>query len=388
MSLIELQIPKLVEEHSSNQPPLPSPKAATSLIFDASISQHEKVIPNEFVWPDNIDERPSLESSQLLLLPSVDMGEFLSGDPTAISNATRLVDEACRKHGFFSVVNHGVNLDLVREMGEEIHLFFGMSLSEKMRAERKLGESYGYASSFTDRFASNLPWKETLSLSFSAHDNQSSTMVENFFLRKMGEDQRRFGKTAQKYCESMNALSLEILELLGMSLGINRNHYREFFEKNDSLMRINYYPKCQTPDKTMGTGPHSDPTSLTILHQDEIPGLQVFVDGKWLTVPPNPNAFVINIGDTLWALTNGIYKSCLHRAVVNNTTVRKSIAFFLNPDKNRTVIPPTDLVNKENPRLYPDFTWKELFKFVQTHYRSDTKTLDAFATWLENNKDE
>lgn len=105
-------------------------------------------------------------------------------------------------------------------------------------------------------------------------------------------------KVYREYCEAMCKLSLGIMELLGMSLGVGRRHFKEFFQGNDSIMRLNYYPPCQRPDLALGTGPHCDPTSLTILHQDQVGGLQVFVDGKWHSISPNPNAFVVNIGDT------------------------------------------------------------------------------------------
>ena len=96
----------------------------------------------------------------------------------------------------------------------------------------------------------------------------------------------------------MSRLSLGIMELLGMSLGVGRAHFKEFFKENDSIMRLNYYPPCQKPDLTLGTGPHCDPTSLTILHQDQVGGLQVFVDDEWRSISPNFDAFVVNIGDT------------------------------------------------------------------------------------------
>lgn len=96
----------------------------------------------------------------------------------------------------------------------------------------------------------------------------------------------------------MNNLSSQIMELLAISLGVNQNHFKEFFEDNESIMRLNYYPPCQQPDQVLGTGPHCDPTSLTILHQDNVDGLQVFVDNQWHLISPNPNAFVVNIGDT------------------------------------------------------------------------------------------
>ena len=105
----------------------------------------------------------------------------------------------------------------------------------------------------------------------------------------------------------MSTLSLGIMELLGMGLGVGRKYFREFFEGNDSIMRLNHYPPCQKPDQTLGTGPHRDPTSLTILHQDQVGGLQVFVDEQWHFIRPNPDALVINIGDTFMVRLSNCY---------------------------------------------------------------------------------
>ena len=107
-----------------------------------------------------------------------------------------------------------------------------------------------------------------------------------------------YRRVYQDYCEAMSKLSLWIMELLAISLGVDRTYFKEFFEENDSIMRLNYYPPCQKPDLTLGTGPHCDPTSLTILHQDQVDGLQVFVDNEWRSISPNFKAFVVNIGDT------------------------------------------------------------------------------------------
>lgn len=115
-------------------------------------------------------------------------------------------------------------------------------------------------------------------------------------------------KVYQEYCNAMSKLSLGIMELLGMSLGINRESFKEFFQDNESIMRLNYYPPCQKPELTLGTGPHCDPTSLTILHQDTVGGLQVFVDGEWRSISPNVTAFVVNIGDTFMVICIFIYK--------------------------------------------------------------------------------
>ncbi|MCL7023062.1 hypothetical protein MKW94_020849 [Papaver nudicaule] len=259
--------------------------------------------------------------------------------------------------------------------------FFSQPLTEKLKAQGKPGELCGYASSFTGRFSTKLPWKETLSMRFTPQEQENDHKI--YMLQKMGDSFLDFGKVYQDYCDSMNKLSLGIMELLGISLGVGKNHFKEFFQGNDSIMRLNYYPICQKPELTLGTGPHCDPTSLTILHQDDVGGLQVFVNNQWRSITPDTQAFVVIIGDTFMALSNGKYKSLLHRAVVNSETPRKSLAFFLCPDNQKLLVPPKELINKESPRMYPDFTWEMFLEFTQMH-RSDEKTLDAFTNWIQH----
>lgn len=65
-------------------------------------------------------------------------------------------------------------------------------------------------------------------------------------------------------------------------------------------MAVNYYPQCPEPELTYGLPAHTDPNALTILLQDlQVAGLQVLQGGKWLSLKPQADAFVVNIGDQL-----------------------------------------------------------------------------------------
>ena len=73
----------------------------------------------------------------------------------------------------------------------------------------------------------------------------------------------------------------------------------------------------------------------------------------------------------------------MHRAVVNKEMERKSLVYFVCPREDKVVRAVEELVDKQGgTRIYPDFTWSDLFTFTQTHYRADNSTLVSFFSWL------
>lgn len=98
----------------------------------------------------------------------------------------------------------------------------------------------------------------------------------------------------------MQNLALEILSFMAKALGMDPKEMKEIFEEGCQKMRMNYYPPCPQPELVMGLNPHTDGIGLTILLQvNEMEGLQIKKDRKWVPLKPLPDAFVINIGDML-----------------------------------------------------------------------------------------
>ncbi|KAL0919111.1 hypothetical protein M5K25_011186 [Dendrobium thyrsiflorum] len=268
-------------------------KSSNIIIFDSSQLCNQASIPSQFFWP----QTDLSCSCKQLKAPIIDLNGFLTGDKSSTKIAIDLVHSACSDHGFFQVINHGVDSSLMQDALNCIDEFFRLPLAEKLKARRKGQSKWGYAGAHTDRFTDKLPWKETLSLGYDSVASQS--VFVDYLTSTLGNGFKEMGIVYQRYCDAMTKLSLSIMELLGISLGVDGGHYREFFAESTSILRCNYYPPCQEPELTFGTGPHCDPTSLTILlQQDEVDGLQVFSGGEWRVVRPLPGALVINIGDT------------------------------------------------------------------------------------------
>ena len=97
----------------------------------------------------------------------------------------------------------------------------------------------------------------------------------------------------EDYATGTEKLAVQLTELVAEGLGIKSTTFSQYFEESStSTVRMNYYPPCPQPSKTLGILPHSD-----FLLQDTVPGLQVLKDNEWITVQPSQDALVVNVGD-------------------------------------------------------------------------------------------
>ena len=97
----------------------------------------------------------------------------------------------------------------------------------------------------------------------------------------------------------MVKLGVVLFKLLSKALGLNPTHLIDMECCRGHALLLHYYPLCPEPNLALGTSRHSDPSFLTILLQDQLGGLQVLHNERWVDVSPLPEAFVVNVGDLL-----------------------------------------------------------------------------------------
>lgn len=106
--------------------------------------------------------------------------------------------------------------------------------------------------------------------------------------------------TLEEYLLQLQKLGMTLLSLIGEAVDIDKGETLEIFEDGMQSIRATYYPPCPQPDLVVGLTPHSDAAGITILLQvNDVEGLQVKNDGKWIPVNFLPDAFVVNVGDIL-----------------------------------------------------------------------------------------
>ncbi|XP_059661727.1 gibberellin 2-beta-dioxygenase 8-like [Cornus florida] len=297
------------------------------------MAPEEEMLPEDFVLVDEYCELPIIDVSRL------NGGEF------DVEECKREIVKASEEWGFFQVVNHGIPGEILDRMRSEQVRVFEKPFEVKEKEEGLPFKSGSYRwGTKTAKYPSQLSWIEAFHVPMTSfqnlddHTNLSSTMVQ--------------------FATTVSELARKFVEILAENMGQNTT----FFEKNclpsTCYIRMNRYPPCPVAPEMFGLVKHTDSDFLTILHQDQIGGLQLYKDGKWMAVKPNQETLVINIGDLFQAWSNGVYKSVEHRVVTNNQVQRFSTAYFVCPFDE------TKIQSCIEPSIYRTFSFGEFRKQV------------------------
>ncbi|CAK9257378.1 unnamed protein product [Sphagnum jensenii] len=322
-------------------------------------------VPHDKYEEDN--EFPILDLSGCLLdHPSMGfVGQVGHGNDDELI-AKKMV-EAAEKWGFFGVMNHSVSLELITRLQAHARRFFNLPMEQKLKGGRTEKTRTGYVAGSPNFFPQKW-WSEAMYLDW------NPTQLQQFFERVWSQecDYHDIRADVLEYTAAMGKLAQRILSILAAGLGVNRNQFNRYFrEESTSVLRINHYPPCPHPDKIEGLDEHRDPTLITILHQDDVGGLQILKDGKWVGIQPNPKTFIVNIGDILMMMSNERFQSVMHRAVTNSSKPRMSLVFACIPVDDDVITIPEKLVDSNHPAKFIPFTWKDFRKNIYCEDRVD-----------------
>ncbi len=311
----------------------------------------------------NLDKHPVAEKGSIdEQVPIIDIADLVQDSSSEAARAAiKDIAQACQTWGFFQVINHGINANLIENVWDQTRAMFALPSEEKMSVLRSKDNPWGF---YPNELTKNQrDKKEVFDFTREGVDpiyGQCNRWLAN---------QETFKSTMQDYFDACTGLSLTLLEAFSIGLDLPPDHMRDDFANNHTgFMRLNYYPledpmagldMEHQPVADLGIHHHTDAGALTVLLQDDVGGLQVYNNGHWHNVQPVTGAIVINTGDMMQVWSNDIYQAPIHRVLAMETRKRYSLPFFFNPSASSNVCPLPTVVNDQRPSRYHSIGWAD-----------------------------
>ncbi|KAI3918742.1 hypothetical protein MKX01_042062 [Papaver californicum] len=263
---------------------------------------------------------------ETLKLPLIDLS---SSDGISTS---KLIHQACVESGFFYLINHGVEGELIKRVFDESKKFFSLPVEEKMKLERK--GLTGYTPMCSETLD---PTLETGDLKESVYIGPLNGVdhVQNQWPSEEVLPQWR--PTMELYYEKLISTAKRLITLIALALKLDENFFEDVGALHNPMgfVRLLHYPGEQIASnkEIYGASAHSDYGMVTLLVTDGVRGLQICREKDkqpriWEDVPHVDKAFIVNIGDMMERWTNCLFRSTLHRVTLTMEE-RYSVLYFL-----------------------------------------------------------
>ncbi|KAL6349519.1 hypothetical protein AAG906_034176 [Vitis piasezkii] len=319
-------------------------------------------IPKEYIRPQEeltsignvFEEEKKDEGPQV---PTIDLKDIESEDEVVRERCREELKKAAMEWGVMHLVNHGISDDLINRVKVAGETFFNLPIEEKEKYanDQASGKIAGYGSKLANNASGQLEWEDYFFHLIFPEDKRDMTIWP-----KTPSD---YIPATCEYSVKLRSLATKILSVLSLGLGLEEGRLEKEVGGMEELLlqkKINYYPKCPQPELALGVEAHTDVSALTFILHNMVPGLQLFYEGKWVTAKCVPNSIIMHIGDTIEILSNGKYKSILHRGLVNKEKVRISWAVFCEPPKEKIILKPLpETVSETEPPLFPPRTFSQ-----------------------------
>lgn len=306
-------------------------------------------------------ETTVLEQKVKMDIPSVDMADYLSGNPMLKEKFVQELGKAYEEYGFVKVKNHGIDQKLIKKLYKRVEQFFGLPTETKTSYENpELAGQRGYTSFGREKAKGS----DTQDLKeFYQHGQLVGKRNKlGFPLNVNVKEVRGFTRSMNEAYKNFENSGRVLLRAIANYLNLDESYFDDKVERGNSILRaIHYPPITQEPLSAIRAEQHEDINLITLLVGASADGLQVMnKQGEWINVVALEDQIVVNVGDMLQMLTNDKLKSTTHR-VVNPprekwNTPRYSIPFFLHPKPDVKLNSLESCVDEKNPKKYPDMT--------------------------------
>lgn len=264
-------------------------------------------------------------------LAVIDLASLHDEDTSKRRRIGKTILEACHDKGFFYGLNHGIRTELLENCFAHSRDFFALPDGKKLALKASDDNMWRGYERPNDQDS-----KEAFI--FGAERGADDPLVQAGIPYHGANPWPELAGWRQDMLTLFNdflQLSRSLNRAFALALEAPEDYFDKLSQDPMAAMRLLRYPPSS--DRP-GIEAHTDWGALSILFQDDTPGLEILTpENGWKVVEPIPGACVINIGEMVARWTNDYLKATLHRVINRSDRDRYSIAFFLDMDHDAMI---------------------------------------------------
>lgn len=290
-------------------------------------------------------------------IPIVDMRDFHAA--ATHSQFIQSFDHALRTVGFVAIINTNISPEKLDRGYAASRAFFEKDEAIKLQAnDPKLNGQRGYVPSERAVGQSAKDCKEFFHVS--RNYTQKIITQHGYTSNLWPKDDEEFKQATSELIAEIDKCSYPIQQAISECLGESPNFIQSMTDEGDLLLRSLHYP-ANPPPNTEWAAAHTDIDIGTILPRASSEGLQVKdANNNWIDVVVPDGAVIFNAGDMLRNLSNGVFKSAVHRVVSKGSAARYSMVAFYHTRPSDSVAPLPKFISEVGSRKYANVTEREL----------------------------
>jgi isopenicillin N synthase-like dioxygenase len=296
-------------------------------------------------------------------IPVVDLQDYLRGSQGGKEGFVSTLGDSLKDCGFVALQNHGVDYRLIEKAYQISANFFDLSEDTKKKYEDlELKGQRGFTSFGREHAkgskAADLKefWHVGREVPDPSHFNKE--YPRNLWPTEIPE----FKEIMTELYRQLDVCSMHLLDSCSEYIGEKKSLLSDMAKNGNTILRIINYPKVpeSSDPASIRAGAHEDINFITLLCEATAGGLELLKrDGTWLPIHALKGQIIVDTGDMLQNLTNGLLKSTTHRVVNpgNSRERRFSMPYFVHPRSEVDLSPLPGCVAKTGgEEKYPHIT--------------------------------
>lgn len=288
-------------------------------------------------------------------IPVLSLADFVSNDSDRQKAFVQTLGQSLETIGFFALTDHGISSQLIQSAYDAAEAVFSLPEAVKGHYEKPSLKGQRGFTAFGREHAKDSSYPD---LKEFWHIGRETAQPANLWPQEVDAFQSAM---IDLFAQLENCANI-LLNACALYLEIPLTALRETTTDGPTLLRVIHYPPIpqDAHPASVRAAPHEDINLITLLCEATAPGLELLQkDGTWLPIAAIPGQIIVDTGDMLQNLTNGLFKSTTHRVtnLAQDRDRRFSLPFFVHPRADVDLSPlPICIARTGGHPQFPSFT--------------------------------